>query len=119
MFIRRYVRGRPVTEQFEVVADSGSVYVTNQRFIFAGSKEVTAVPVPKIADVHLNGARVIVIVENKANPPVVGITQPYWAPMIAAAVHCAAQLASGSKSRAAGSGARRVGICVPSAHVLG
>jgi len=84
-------RGHPVTEQSEVVADVGSVYVTNKRFIFAGSKEVTTVATTKIADVHLDGARVVVIVENKANPMVVGITQPYWAPVIAAAVHRTAQ----------------------------
>ncbi len=72
-------------EQFETVADVGSVCVTNKRFIFAGTKEVTSVPITKIADVHLEGARVIVIVENRVNPMVVGITQPYWAPVIAAA----------------------------------
>jgi hypothetical protein len=78
-------RGHPVKEEFETVADVGSVYVTNKRFIFAGNKEVTSVPIAKIADVHLDGARVVVIVENKANPMVVGVTQPYWAPVIAAA----------------------------------
>lgn len=78
-------RGHPVTEQFETVADVGSVYVTNKRFIFAGNKEVVSVPIAKIADVHLEGARVVVIVENRVNPMVVGITQPYWAPVIAAA----------------------------------
>jgi hypothetical protein len=89
--------GRPVTEQFEAVADSGSVYVTNKRFIFAGSKEVTTVLATKIADVHLDGAKVIVIVENRVNPMVVGITQPYWAAVIAAAAHRAGQQASGPK----------------------
>jgi hypothetical protein len=73
-------RGHPVTEEHEVVADSGSVYVTSKRFIFAGNKEVTSVPVPKIADVHLDGAKIVVIVENRVNPLIVGITQPYWAP---------------------------------------
>jgi len=87
-------RGHPVTEQYEAVEDSGSVYVTNKRFIFAGSKEVTTVPVAKIADVHLEGARVVVVVENRVNPLVVGITQPYWAPVIAAATHRAAQNAA-------------------------
>jgi hypothetical protein len=92
-------RGHPVTEEHEVVSDTGSVYVTNKRFIFAGSKEVTSVPVPKIADVHLDGARVIVIVENRVNPIVVGITQPYWAPVIAAATQRMAQRACGTKVR--------------------
>jgi hypothetical protein len=78
-------RGHPVKEEFETIADVGSVYVTNKRFIFAGTKEVTSVPIAKIADVHLEGARVVVIVENRANPLVVGVTQPYWAPVIAAA----------------------------------
>jgi len=78
-------RGHPVKEEFEIIADVGSIYVTNKRFIFAGTKEVTSVPIAKIADVHLEGARVIVIVENKANPLIVGVTQPYWAPVIAAA----------------------------------
>ena len=87
-------KGHPVTEQYEAVADSGSVYVTNKRFIFAGSKEVTTVPTTKIADVHLEGARVVVVVENRVNPLIVGITQPYWAPVIAAATHRAAQNAS-------------------------
>jgi hypothetical protein len=86
--------GHPVTEQYETVSDSGSVYVTNKRFIFAGSKEVTTVPAAKIADVHLEGARVVVVVENRVNPLVVGITQAYWAPVIAAATHRAAQNAS-------------------------
>lgn len=71
----RGFRGRPVTEEFEAVADFGSVYVTNKRFIFAGTKEVKTVPTTKIADVHLDGARVIVIAENKANPLVLGIKQ--------------------------------------------
>ncbi len=78
-------RGHPVKEEFETIADVGAVYVTNKRFIFAGTKEVTSVPIAKIADVHLEGARVVVIVENKVNPMIVGITQPYWAPVIAAA----------------------------------
>lgn len=91
-------RGHPVTEESEVIADSGSVYVTNKRFIFAGDKEVTSVPIPKIADVHLDGAKVIVIVENRVNPTVVGITQPYWAPVIAAAAQRMAQQASESKT---------------------
>lgn len=91
-------RGRPVTEEFEVVADEGAVYVTNKRFIFAGSKEVSTVAAAKIADVHLDGARVIVIVENRATPLIVGITQPYWAPVIAASTQRAAQEASASKS---------------------
>ena|ERR1700726_1067181 len=78
-------RGHPVKEEFETIADVGSVYVTNKRFIFAGTKEVTSVPIAKIADVHLEGARVVVIVENRVNPLVVGITQSYWAPVIAAA----------------------------------
>ena len=90
-------RGHPVTEEFEVVTDVGSVYVTNKRFVFAGTKEVTTVPVNKIADVHLEGARVMVIVENRANPMIVGITQPYWAPVIAAAVHRIAQGVPGPK----------------------
>jgi type II secretory pathway pseudopilin PulG len=90
-------RGHPVTEQFEVVADSGTVYVTSKRLIFAGTKEVTTVPVPKIADVHIEGARVVIIVENRVNPLVVGITQPFWAPVIAAAAHCSAQLFSAQK----------------------
>jgi hypothetical protein len=89
-----------VTEEFEVVADLGSVYVTNKRFIFAGAKEVTSVPVQKIADVNLDGARVSVIVENRANPTIVGITQPYRAPVIAAAAQCMAQRASRSKAPA-------------------
>lgn len=92
-------KGRPVTEQYETVSDSGSVYVTNKRFIFSGTKEVTTVPAAKIADVHLDGARVVVIVENRVNPVIVGITQPYWAPVIAAAVHLTAQSASGSKAK--------------------
>jgi hypothetical protein len=78
-------RGHPVKEEFETIADVGSIYVTNKRFIFAGTKEVTSVPITKIADVHLEGARVIVIVENRVNPLIVGVTQPYWAPVIAAA----------------------------------
>jgi len=90
-------RGQPVTEEFEVVADLGSVYVTNKRFIFAGSKEVTSVPISKIGDVHLDGARVVVIIENRVNPVVIGITEPYWSPVIAAATHRMAQLASESK----------------------
>ena len=51
-------------------------------------------PTAKIADVHLNGAKVIVIVENRVNPTIVGITQPYWAPVIAAAAQRMAQRAS-------------------------
>lgn len=93
-------RGHPVMEESEVIADSGSVYVTNKRFIFAGGKEVTSIPVPKIADVHLDGAKIIVIVENRANPTVIGVTQPYWAPVIAAAAQRMAQQASDSKTTA-------------------
>ena len=78
-------RGHPVKEEFETVADVGSVYITNKRFIFAGNKEVTTVPITKVADVHLEGARVIVIVENRVSPLIIGITQRYWAPIIAAA----------------------------------
>lgn len=92
-------RGQPVVEQYQAISDVGSIYVTNKRFIFAGQNEITTILINKIADVHLVGANIIIIVENRTVPLIIGIIHPYQAPVIAAASYRMAEEAIHHKTK--------------------
>ena len=80
-------QGEPRTTIHEEEADTGTVYVTDQRFIFGGAKEVVTVPIGKIAKVAVEGDDDIVqvLIENREEPLTVRITEQFRAPVIAAA----------------------------------
>lgn len=64
--------------------------MTNQRFIFAGAKEVVTVPIEKVARIAVGGNNdtVQVLVENREMPLIVRIAERFRAPVIAAATEC-------------------------------
>jgi hypothetical protein len=61
-------KGRRVTTTYEKVHDVGSLYVTTERVVFAGSREVTSIAGKKIADVRIEGDHVWVLAENRKTP---------------------------------------------------
>jgi hypothetical protein len=74
--------GRPITTTFEAVKDTGDLYVTTQRVVFSGSKEVTSVMGGKIADVRIDGDHIWLIAENRKTPLGLKLS-PATAPVIA------------------------------------
>jgi tricorn protease-like protein len=80
-------QGEPRTTIHDEEADAGTVYVTDQRFIFGGAKEVVTVPIAKIAKVAVEGDDDIVqvLIENREEPLTVRITEQFRGPVIAAA----------------------------------
>jgi hypothetical protein len=83
-------QGEPQTTTYEDESDVGTVYVTNQRFIFGGAKQVVTVSVAKVAKVAIGGNNDIlqILSENQEIPLTVRITEPFRAPVIAAATQC-------------------------------
>jgi len=74
--------GRPVTTTFEAVKDTGDLYVTTERVVFAGSREVTSIKGDKIADVRIDGDHLWLLAENRKTPLGLKLT-PATAPVIA------------------------------------
>lgn len=60
--------GRRVTTTYEKVHDVGNLYVTTERVVFAGSREVTSIAGKKIADVRIEGDHIWVLAENRKTP---------------------------------------------------
>ena len=83
-------QGEPRTTISDEEADIGTVYVTNERFIFGGTKEVVTVPIEKVARIAVEGDEDIVqiLIENREAPLTVRITELFRAPVIAAATEC-------------------------------
>lgn len=83
-------QGEPRTSIYDEEADTGTVYVTNQRFIFGGEKGVVTVPIEKVAKIAIEGNDDVVriLVENREAPVTVRITEQFRAPVIAAATEC-------------------------------
>jgi hypothetical protein len=92
-------QGEPRTTVYGEETDTGTVYVTNERFIFGGTKEVVTVPIEKIAKVAVAGDNDIVqvLVENREAPVTVRMTEQFRAPVIAAATECMVKHALGHK----------------------
>jgi hypothetical protein len=78
--------GHPITETSEVVGDVGNLYVTNQRVIFAGSSEITSVPVKKVSDVRIAGSDVVILSENRKTPFILRTPTKYGSVVAAAAI---------------------------------
>ena len=83
-------QGEPQTTISEEESDTGTVYVTNQRFIFGGAKQVVTVAIEKVAKVSLDGNNDVlqIISENQETPLTVRITEQFRAQAIAAATQC-------------------------------
>jgi hypothetical protein len=67
MHVGRY-RGHSETTTAPQVDDTGSLYITDLRIVFAGIKQVESIPLAKIADVRCDAAVLQVFLENRANP---------------------------------------------------
>lgn len=84
-------RGHPISTTIESVGDTGNLYVTDQRVIFAGASRVTSLLINKVADARFDQNRVSVMAENK--PPLVfQLSQKYRGGLLVAAIHVAADL---------------------------
>jgi hypothetical protein len=81
---------RPLTTISEEESDIGTVYVTNQRFIFGGAKQGVTVPIERVAKVAIesNNDVLQIISENKETPLTVRITEKFRATVIAEATQC-------------------------------
>lgn len=83
-------RGKPQTTVTEIAQDVGPLYVTNQRLVFAGAKEVVSVPLSKVADARAYEDRLIVLVENQSDAYTFRINE-YRAPFLATVTKFMAQ----------------------------
>ena len=90
-------RGQPITETHAVLADVGTLYVTNQRVIFAGQTEITSVPVKKVADVRVAASDLIVLSENRKTPFILRTPSKYGSVVAAAAIRRVADDATGAR----------------------
>jgi hypothetical protein len=89
--------GHPVTTAYEKVQDVGDLYVTTERVVFAGSREVTSVAGKKVADVRIDGDHIWVMAENRKTP--LGLK---LAPAVAPVMAYAARLLAESSQNAPG-----------------
>jgi hypothetical protein len=69
-------RGHRVTTYYEKEADTGNLYITSKRVLFAGSKEITSVTAGKIADIRMEGDHLWILVENRKTPVILQLTVP-------------------------------------------
>jgi hypothetical protein len=82
--------GRRVTATYEKVHDVGNLYVTTERVVFAGNREVTSIAGKKIADVRIEGDHIWVLAENRKTPQGLRLRPPL-APVMAYATRLLAQ----------------------------
>lgn len=89
-------RGNPLADVSERVTGHGALYVTNHRVVFDGSRETLTIPMKKIQEVHLDGDRIILFVEQHLHPVIFHISERYRAPVLAAAMFRMAERQRGS-----------------------
>lgn len=87
--------GHPVTTEYEKVQDLGDLYVTTERVVFAGSREVTSIAAKKIADVRIEGDHIWVMAENRKTALGLKLT-PAMAPVVAYATRLLAESSQGA-----------------------
>ena len=75
--------GRPVTTVSSEIADYGTIFITDQRVVFAGAREVVEVPLRKLADARAEVGRLDLLVANRPNPLEFLLAEAYRAPVIA------------------------------------
>jgi hypothetical protein len=90
-------RGEPVKTSYTEAADTGTLYLTDHRFMFAGHNEVVTVPLSKIASVRDDEDMVEVIQENHARPVMIKISEQFRPPVITAATLAMARRAVSRK----------------------
>jgi hypothetical protein len=78
-------RGEPIKTLYTEVGDTGTLYLTDRRFMFAGHNEVVTVPLSKIASVRDDADTVEVLQENHARPVLIKISEEFRPPVITAA----------------------------------
>jgi hypothetical protein len=91
-------KGEPIKTSFSEVGDTGTVYLTDHRFIFAGSNEVVTVPLSKIASVRDDSNTLEVIQENRTKPLLFRIDEEFRAQVVATATLAMAQRAVSGKN---------------------
>jgi len=89
-------RGHPVTYTDAVASDTGALYVTNKRVIFAGHKEITTVAVKKVSDVRVDGEQVIILCENRKTAFILRTPSKYGSVVAAAAIRRVTDDATGA-----------------------
>jgi hypothetical protein len=77
-------KGHRVTNVEAVVGDRGTIYVTNQRVVFAGVGKLLTMKLDTIGDVRIYSDGLALLQENKAEPFV--FRMPYGSSLIAAAI---------------------------------
>jgi hypothetical protein len=76
----------PLTDLTERMADRGVLCVTNRRVIFDGARERLNIHLEKILQVHLDGNRIILLVQDQVHPVIFHVGERYQAPVMAAAI---------------------------------
>ena len=81
----------PLADHTERIADRGALGVTNRRIVFDGAREMLNIPLEKILQVHLDGNRIILLVQQQFHPVIFYVGDRYRAPVMAAAIFRLAQ----------------------------
>ena len=81
----------PLADHTERIADRGALAVTNRRIVFDGARETLNIPLEKILQVHLDGNRIILLVQQQFHPVIFYVGDRYQAPVMAAAIFRLAQ----------------------------
>lgn len=90
----------PLADLTERTADHGSLCVTNRRIVFDGARETLNIPLEKILQVHLDGNRIILLVQQQFHPVIFHVGDRYQAPVMAAAIFRLAQQAEAGETAA-------------------
>lgn len=91
----------PLTDLTERMADRGVLCVTNRRVIFDGARERLNIHLEKILQVHLDGNRIILLVQDQVHPVIFHVGERYQAPVMAAAIFRLSRLAREADEAAA------------------
>lgn len=76
----------PLADHTERISDRGALGVTNRRIVFDGAREMLNIPLEKILQVHLDGNRIILLVQQQFHPVIFYVADRYQAPVVAAAI---------------------------------
>jgi hypothetical protein len=91
--------GRPVTTVTPEVSDYGTLFVTDRRILFAGSREILEIPLKKLADARAGAGKLELLVANRPNPLEFELSEAYRAPVIAGAAKLMAGAAQAGPRR--------------------
>jgi hypothetical protein len=84
-------RGSPIKESFPKITDSGTLYVTNKKVLFVGTKKNVSYPIKKIVDITKYTDGIKFQKENESKPRIFLISRPTYIDAVGMIVSMLAQ----------------------------